>query len=111
MTFGLAYLYWLLNQNVDDDFQGTQMSQNLEAIACQPHPLAPDSFNPDANLPYGCTTEHIRQAMNDFVDFLGFINQQLYTRGLERFESMLMPANFSSMVGEFMITTIPKLLF
>lgn len=46
--------------------------------------------------------------MNDFVEFLGFINQQLHARGLERFESMLMPANFSSIVGEFMITTIPK---
>jgi hypothetical protein len=81
------------------------MSQNLEASACQPHPVDANGFNPNADLPYGCTTEHIRLAMNDFVDFLGFINQQLYTRELERFESMLMPANFSSLVGEFMITS------
>ncbi len=84
------------------------MNQNLEAIACEPHPIDPNGFNPNANIPYSCTTEHIRLAMNDFVDFLGFINQQLYGRGLERFESMLMPANFSSLVGEFMITSIPK---
>ncbi len=60
------------------------MNQNLEAIACQPLPVTPDGFNPNANIPYGCTTEHIRLAMNDFVDFLGFINQQLHTKGLGR---------------------------
>ena len=37
-----------------------------------------------------------------------FINTQLRSRGLDRMESFLMPANFSSMVGEFMTTTIPK---
>lgn len=84
------------------------MSQNLDAIACQPHPINPNGFNLNADLPYGCTTQHIQQAMNDFVDFVGFINPQLHARGLERLESMLMPANFSSMVGEFMITAIPK---
>jgi len=46
--------------------------------------------------------------MEDFVDFLGFINQQLNTKDLPRLESFLMPANFSSMVGEFMSATIPK---
>lgn len=50
------------------------MSQNLEAIACQPHPVAPNGFNPNANIPYGCTTEHIRLAMNDFIYFIGFIS-------------------------------------
>jgi hypothetical protein len=46
--------------------------------------------------------------MADFLDFLGFLNQQLYTRKLPRLESFLMPANFSSMVGEFVSATIPK---
>jgi hypothetical protein len=46
--------------------------------------------------------------MNEFVNFLGFINQQLNSKGIQRFESMLMPANFSSMVGEFINTTLPK---
>jgi hypothetical protein len=46
--------------------------------------------------------------MADFLDFLGFLNQQLSTRQLPRLESFLMPANFSSMVGEFMSATIPK---
>ena len=84
------------------------MNQNLEALACQPHPLNPNGFNPSANLPYGCTTENIKLAMNDFLDFLGFINQQLYTKELERLEAMLMPATFSGLVGEFMVSSIPK---
>ncbi len=46
--------------------------------------------------------------MADFLDFLGFLNRQLNTRQLPRLESFLMPANFSSMVGEFMSATIPK---
>jgi hypothetical protein len=84
------------------------MSEDLEALACQPCPVASQGFNPNTQLPYGCTTQPIQQAMNDFVEFLGFINQQLHVKGLERFESMVMPANFSSIVGEFMIANIPK---
>jgi hypothetical protein len=84
------------------------MNNESEAIACQPVPVETNSFNPDADLPYGCITQHVHSAMNDFIDFLGFINQQLYSKGLERLETMLMPANFSSMVGEFMISSIPK---
>jgi len=46
--------------------------------------------------------------MQDFLDFLGFINVQLLTKQLPRLEAFLMPANFSSMVGEFMSAGIPK---
>ncbi len=77
-----------------------------EQQACIPQPLHASGFNAEANLPYGVKTEHIRSAMRDFLDFLGFINQQLYTREIARLEKMLMPANFSSMVGEFMSAAI-----
>ena len=80
----------------------------MELAACRPHPLHPDGFNPKANLPHGLTTAHVHAAMNDFVNFLGFINLQLHTREIERLETMLMPANFSSIVGEFMTSSIPK---
>lgn len=46
--------------------------------------------------------------MNAFVEFLGFINQELHTKDIERLESLLMPANFSSIVGEFVASAIPK---
>src|SRR5215210_3651591 len=82
--------------------------EDLERAALTPEPVEPEGFNPGASLPYGLTTDHIRAAMHDFVEFLGFINQQMHTRDIERLEAMLMPANFSSIVGEFMNTGIPK---
>jgi hypothetical protein len=83
-------------------------SQDLEKQACTPIAVAPEGFNPDADIPYGCTTKHIASAMRDYLDFLGFLNNQLHSKGIERLESFLMPANFSSMVGEFMTASIPK---
>src|SRR5215216_5142885 len=84
------------------------MSNELELRACTPHALHPDGFNPKAILPHGLKTAHVHDAMNDFVNFLGFINLQLHTREIERLETMLMPANSSSIVGEFMSSSIPK---
>ena len=84
------------------------MANDKEASACIPNPISPDCFNPSCVLPYGLTTEHVRQAMNDFIDFLSFINQQLRTKGIPRLESFLMAANFSSIVGEFANISIPK---
>lgn len=81
---------------------------DLELAACTPHPVEVSGFNPATVLPYGLTIEHVRLAMQDFTDFLGFINTQLRTRVIERLEVMLMPANFSSIVGEFMASGIPK---
>lgn len=83
-------------------------TDNKETQACTPIPVNSDCFNPACLLPYGLTTDHIRQAMSDFTDFLGFINQQLHTKQIPRLESFLMPANFSSIVGEFMNMSIPK---
>ena len=79
-----------------------------EKAACNPTPVNKEKFNRAAVLPYGCTSEHIHQAMNEFLAFLGFINTQLNSKGIHRLECMLMPANFSSMVGEFLISTIPR---
>jgi len=84
------------------------MSADLESAACKPCPVAATGFNREAALPYGCTVSHIQKAMADFIDFLGFVDAQLHIKGIPRMESMLMPANFSSMVGEFMAANIPK---
>jgi hypothetical protein len=79
-----------------------------EVLACTPCTIEPDSFNQVCVLPYGLAVEHLCKAMRDFLDFLGFVNQQLHTKRIARLESFLMPANFSSIVGEFMNLTIPK---
>ncbi len=83
-------------------------SKLLERAACTPESVAITGFNASTVLPYGLSSEHIRLAMDDFLGFLGFVNQQLNTKEMERLESIVMPANFSSIVGEFMGARIPK---
>lgn len=84
------------------------MSQYSELAACTPVGLDAGIFNESAILPFGLQRAHISSAMTDFLTFLGFVNNQLYTRQMQRLESLLMPANFSSIVGEFMISRIPQ---
>jgi hypothetical protein len=79
-----------------------------EEQACTALPINENAFNSSCVLPYGLVVEHIKAAMIDFIDFLSFINSQLHTRQTSRLETMLMSANFSSIVGEFMSATIPK---
>jgi hypothetical protein len=78
-----------------------------ELAACKPMLLNPNGFNPDVKLPYDLTSEHIKIAMQDFLEFLGFINVQLNTKKILRLESIIMQANFSSIVGEFIKANIP----
>lgn len=84
------------------------MTQYAEQDACHPRALDSNHCNLQAHLPYGLQINHIYSAMSDFLTFLGFINTQLHSKQMERLESMLMPANFSSIVGEFMASTIPR---
>jgi len=84
------------------------MNEDIELSVCRPTPINPEGFNRNVELPYGLQNEHIMLAMNDFLGFLGFVNQQLNTRQIPRLESILMPANFSSIVGEFIKMNIPR---
>lgn len=81
---------------------------DLEVRACTPVPLNLKGFNKKAELPFGLKIEHMKAAMEEFIDFIGFINTTLNAKGFPRFESFLMPANFSSIVCEFMSAGIPK---
>jgi len=68
----------------------------------------PDGFNPMANIPFGVTTKDMLAAMRDFTDFLRLVDGSLLRKRIVRLEDMLVPANFSSIVGEFMTSSIPK---
>jgi hypothetical protein len=81
---------------------------NVEAAACHPVPLNPEGFNPKAKLPFELQIDHIKSAMQGFLEFLDFINTSLFSKQIPRLEAFLMPANFSSIVGEFMNVSIPK---
>ena len=80
----------------------------LELAACTPEPVQGEGFNSAAIIPYDCSTDHVYRAMTAFVDFLRVINLELHAKGIERLESLLMPANFSSVVSEFINISIPK---
>jgi len=79
-----------------------------ELAACRLPRPDPAHFNARASIPYGCTVDHVRAAIDEFLDFLEFVNTQLNGRSIPRLETFLMPANFSSIVGEFMTITLPK---
>lgn len=80
----------------------------LEELACNPEQVDLANFNSNCSLPYGLEIEHLQATMNEFIDFVGFIGQQLRTKKIPRLESFLMPANFSSIVGEFATSTLPN---
>jgi len=73
-------------------------------------PIAPvkECLNPKAKIPLGVTPEHVLQAMREFTQFLTGVDSGLMERDTPRLEDMLMPANFSSIVGEFIAANIPK---
>jgi len=86
----------------------TNVLNAAEITACTPIPVNKEAFNKKAEIPYGLKVEHICRAMEAWSEFLGFVNVQLNSKKILRMETMLMQANFSSMVGEFMTATIPK---
>ncbi len=96
---------WTSHDLKDTDLMTAELA---EAAACAAVSLKENGFNPLAEIPYGLKTEHIRSAMQEFLDFLSFVNKALNTKQIPRLEAFLMPANFSSMVGEFMNAAIPK---
>src|SRR5437868_8316424 len=83
-------------------------AQNAEEKAVTPVPVDPRKFNRKCKLPYGVTVDAVQSAMKEFVDFLGLINSELYRNSMPRLETIIMSANFSSIVGEFMSAGIPK---
>ncbi|HEX7176695.1 MAG TPA: hypothetical protein VF240_15625 [Pyrinomonadaceae bacterium] len=80
----------------------------MEFAACTPRPVSPDGFNPEAVLPFGLTAAHVHHAMDDFIRLMHVANVQLHGKQIQRLETILAPANFSGMVGDFMAATIPN---
>ncbi len=83
------------------------MTVDPELAACTPNAVDPAGFNSAAQLPYGLTVDNVKVALGEVLDLLGFMNTQLNARSTPRLETLLMPANFSSMVGELMVEFIP----
>jgi hypothetical protein len=79
-----------------------------DLLCCAPEVPTFDQFNSHASIPFGVSTEHVFRAMMDFSGFLRTINTELVRKEMARLEDMLMPANFSSMVGEFIVRNLPR---
>ncbi|HTW78397.1 MAG TPA: hypothetical protein VME23_02520 [Terracidiphilus sp.] len=79
-----------------------------DLLSCAPDTPSFSDFNAQAAIPFGVTIEHIYRAMLDFTDFLRTVDTELVRKDMTRLEDMLMPANFSSMVGEFITSVLPR---
>lgn len=90
--------YKLIKENIYQDIPSMEYITSIKK----------ENFNPNCNLPYSLNVHDICKAMNDFLDFLKYINLQLSKIKIPKLEYLLMPANFSSIVGEFIINSIPK---
>lgn len=82
------------------------MGSARRTVYAPPVAVRPECFNRQCDLPYGLSVDHIRAAMDDFVGFIHLVDSRLYRSGMAPLESMLMPANFSSVVGEFAIVRL-----
>ena len=79
-----------------------------DLTVCAPERPRIEHFNSNAKIPFGVSVEHVFLAMVDFTDFLRTVDSELVRNRMSRLEEMLMPANFSSMVGEFITSDLPK---
>jgi len=82
--------------------------RKLDLNYCVPEQPVRENFNLNAKIPFGVSVGGIFRAMMDFTDFLRTVDTELVRKGLARLEDMLMPANFSSIVGEFITSSLPK---
>lgn len=67
-----------------------------------------ESWNQSVVLPYGLEVAHIKKGMEDWIEFLNFINSGLESTYSFVLEDFMLNAGFSSMVSEFMCSTLPK---
>lgn len=91
-----------------DTANDTPTNEELEQRARTPKRPIVTGFNPACALPFGLTTDAIKAAMEGFCDFLAHINARMVDNAMPRFESVIMQANFSSIVGEFCKAGIPR---
>ena len=91
-----------------DNTNDTPTEEELERRAFMPKRPVEDGFNSNCVLPFGLTIDAIRSSMNGFCDFLGHINGRMEENNMPRLESVIMQANFSSIVGEFCKAGIPR---
>lgn len=65
-------------------------------------------FNPQAHLPYELRIQDFEIAMQDVYDFFYDVNLLLASKGLQRLDDMLRPANMSGTISDMLSASIAK---
>jgi hypothetical protein len=68
----------------------------------------PTRFNPDFAFPYELRQIDFQVAMQDIYDFFHDVNTHLRSKGLQRLDDMLRPANMSGIVTDMLTASIGK---
>ncbi|HZT20603.1 MAG TPA: hypothetical protein VFA23_14435 [Dongiaceae bacterium] len=66
------------------------------------------AFNVHAKLPYELRLQDFEIAMQDVYDFFYDVNKHLDSRGLQRLDDMLRPANMSGMISDMLSASVGK---
>lgn len=67
-----------------------------------------ECFNKSAALPFELRLEDFQIAMQDVYDFFYDVNTQLTSKGLQRLDDMLRPANMSGTISDMLTASIGK---
>lgn len=65
-------------------------------------------FNEDAELPFELRLEDFQVAMQDVYDFFYDVNKLLSSKGLQRLDDMLRPANMSGLLSDMLTASVAK---
>ncbi|HKX11296.1 MAG TPA: hypothetical protein VJN67_24055 [Stellaceae bacterium] len=74
----------------------------------QRNTVRPEAFNKAIKLPYELRLKDFEIAMQDVYDFFFDVNRQLSSKGLQRLDDMLRPANMSGTISDMLTASIGK---
>jgi hypothetical protein len=67
-----------------------------------------EAFNPKTQFPYELRMQDFEIAMQDVYDFFYDVNLLLASKGLQRLDDMLRPANMSGTISDMLSASIAK---
>ena len=85
-----------------------QHGARLPKMAIQRNAVDSGAFNPIAELPYELRLQDFEIAMQDVYDFFYDVNVLLTSKGLQRIDDMLRPANMSGTISDMLAASIAK---
>jgi hypothetical protein len=68
----------------------------------------PEKFNQNATLPYQLRLKDFELALQDVYDFFYDVNALLTSKGLQRLDDMLRPANMSGLLSDMLTASLAK---